>query len=109
MKNIYSITLIFALILSFGNIKAGNEQRAGQAGASELLINPWTASSGWADAGMASIQGIEALFHNVAGTAFTKKTEIAFSKIYFLKSNIKARFIIFCLRTTLTPIEKTKY
>ena len=81
MKKIYSIALIAGLLLTWGNMYAGNEQRAGQAGASELLINPWAASSGWADAGSSSIHGIEALFHNVAGTAFTKKTELAFSRV----------------------------
>ena len=70
MKKIYSIALIAGLLLTWGNMYAGNEQRAGQAGASELLINPWAASSGWADAGSSSIHGIEALFHNVAGTAY---------------------------------------
>ena len=80
MKKIYSITLVIALF--FGTIVsyAGNEQRAGQAGASELLINPWTASSGWANSASSSIHGIEAMFHNVAGTSFTKKTELAFSR-----------------------------
>jgi len=81
MKKIYSITFIISMLIISGSLFAGNEQRAGQAGASELLINPWAASSGWAGAGSASTRGIEALFHNVAGTAFTKKTELAFSRV----------------------------
>ncbi len=64
--------------------KAGNEQRAGQAGASELLINPWARSSGWGGANTASVQGLEAFSLNVAGTAFTKKTELIFSHTNWL-------------------------
>jgi hypothetical protein len=59
-------------------MNAGNEQRAGQAGASELLINPWARSSGWGGANTAGIKGLEALNLNVAGTAFTKKNRINF-------------------------------
>ncbi len=64
--------------------KAGNEQRAGQAGASELLINPWARSSGWGGANTGGAKGLEALNLNVAGTAFTKKTELIFSHTNWL-------------------------
>ncbi|NCO54365.1 MAG: PorV/PorQ family protein [Bacteroidetes bacterium] len=57
---------------------AGNEQRAGQAGATELLINPWARSSGWGGANTSGVRGLEAINLNVAGTAFTKKTELIF-------------------------------
>lgn len=59
---------------------AGNEQRAGQAGAYELLLNPWARSSGLADANSASVRGLEAVYSNIAGTVFTKKTELIFSR-----------------------------
>ena len=58
---------------------AGNDQRIGQAGASEILINPWGMSSGLAGSNVASVQGIEAMYQNIAGAAFTKKTEIGFT------------------------------
>lgn len=58
---------------------AGNEDRVGSAGASELLINPWARSSAWADAGVASVTGLESIFTNVAGLAFTDKTEVKFN------------------------------
>jgi hypothetical protein len=64
---------------------AGNEQRAGQAGASELLINPWARSSGMAGANGASVRGLEAMNLNVAGIAFTKKTELIFARTNWLK------------------------
>ena len=74
--------LILGLISSA--LYAGNPQRAGSAGAQELLINPWVGSSGWAGANTAAIQGPEALWSNVAGAAFTKKTAVVFSHINWL-------------------------
>jgi len=70
--------------LMAGTAYAGNEQRAGQAGASELLINPWARSSGWGGANSAGVKGLEGVFMNVAGTAFTKSTELLFSHTQWL-------------------------
>ena len=64
---------------------AGNEDRAGQAGATELLINPWTRSSGWGGINIANVRGMESQFNNVAGLAFTKKTDINYSFTDWLK------------------------
>lgn len=58
---------------------AGNGDRAGSAGSTDLLINPWARSSGWANANTAFCRGLEAQFMNVAGMAFTKKIELIFS------------------------------
>jgi hypothetical protein len=58
---------------------AGNEQRSGQAGATELLINPWARSSGWGGINTASVLGLEASFMNVAGLSQTVNTELLFS------------------------------
>ena len=78
---------IFAGIIFAENAFAGNQDRSGQAGASELLINPWARSSGWAGANIAGVRGLEGQFLNVAGTAFTKKTEILFSHTNYLKGS----------------------
>ncbi len=64
---------------------AGNKDRSGQAGASELLINPWARSSGWGGANVACSRGLESVFTNIAGTAFTQKTELIFSHTDYLK------------------------
>ncbi len=83
---------ILAGVLAAGMISvatptfAGNEDRAGSAGATELLINPWARSSSWADAGVASIKGLEAMFTNVAGLAYTDKTEISFANTNWMGS-----------------------
>jgi len=63
---------------------AGNEQRIGQSGANELLINPWARSSALGDAGIASIQGFEGVFINVAGTAHLNKTQLVFANTNWL-------------------------
>jgi long-subunit fatty acid transport protein len=82
---IKATTLIALIILPFQEGFAGNEQRAGQAGASELLINPWARTSGWAGANIAGVRGLEGIYSNVAGLAFTQKTELIFSQTSWLQ------------------------
>ena len=64
--------------------RAGNPDRAASAGAGQLLINPYARSSGWGTAGSSRAKGLEAMFLNVAGTAFTKKTEVMLSRTNWL-------------------------
>ena len=84
---IISSVLTASLILGGSAAFAGNEDRAGQAGATELLINPWTRSSGWGGINIANVRGLEAQFNNVAGLAFTKKTDVHFSYTNWLKGS----------------------
>ena len=82
---IYSRLKFLVVVFLFSNaILAGNEDRAGSAGSSELLINPWAQSAGWASAGISSVNGLEAIFLNVAGLAYSDKTEIQFSRTNWL-------------------------
>jgi hypothetical protein len=83
-KYISPLVLAGLFMAPANNAVAGNEDRAGQAGATELLINPWARSSGWAGANTASVRGLEAMFLNVAGTAFTRKTELLFARTNWL-------------------------
>ena len=85
INNWIKAAAIIALMLPFNNSFAGNPQRAGQAGASELLINPWARTSGWGGANIAGVRGLEGIFSNVAGLAFTEKTELIFSQSQWLK------------------------
>lgn len=79
MKSVLkNISLCVALASSFNSI-AGNEDRVGSAGASHLLVNPWARSSALADAAYANTNGLEATFTNIAGLAFTDKTQIKFN------------------------------
>ena len=85
MNNLYKFLIAFLIIAISSPIFAGNKDRSGQAGASELLINPWARSAGWGNANMARVRGLEAMWGNVAGTAFTKKTELIFAHTQWLK------------------------
>jgi len=84
MKNIKYLGLS-ALILSSAFTKAGNPERAGQAGASQLLINPYARNAGMVGSNSAKVRGLEAQFLNVAGTAFTRKTEVIFNRSSWLQ------------------------
>ena len=90
MKNIYksiiAVLLTAVLVLPMVTF-AGNKDRSGQAGASELLINPWARSSGWGGVNVANSFGLESIYTNVAGLAFTKKTELIFSNTQWLKGS----------------------
>jgi len=87
MNNLYRSLIALSLLITFGagSLKAGNKDRSGQAGASELLINPWARSTGWGNAGMSSIKGLEASWSNVGGLAFTNKTDLIFAHTTWLK------------------------
>lgn len=83
MKKLFRTIVIASLTIIIGFTSteafAGNKDRAGQAGANELLVNPWAASSGWGNAGMASIKGVEAMWSNVAGISFVNSMDINFA------------------------------
>jgi len=80
MKNIRILIAMVAAGLTVSSaVYAGNEDRAGEAGASQLLINPWARSVGFGGANTASAIGLEAMNMNVAGLAFTRKTEVMFA------------------------------
>ncbi len=68
-------------------VMAGNPDRAGSAGATQLLINPWGRSAGWGLANTASIRGVEAMFGNVAGLAQVRKTEVLFTNTRWLSGS----------------------
>ncbi|MFY7970708.1 MAG: PorV/PorQ family protein [Flavobacteriales bacterium] len=80
-KQIIAIILLVASVLP---ATAGNPDRSGSAGASHLLVNPWARTSAFGNAGMASINGVEATFLNVAGLAFVRKTELQFCNNQYL-------------------------
>lgn len=74
-KNIKYIGLSVALAFS-SVLEAGNPERSGQAGAGQLLYNPYARSSGMVGSNSARVKGLEAQFLNVAGIAYTRKTEV---------------------------------
>lgn len=78
------VSIALGLVTVIQVSKAGNESRSGQAGASELLINPWARSSGWAGANAATSRGLESIYLNVAGMSFTKKSEFIFAHTNYI-------------------------
>ncbi|HNW90854.1 MAG TPA: PorV/PorQ family protein [Bacteroidales bacterium] len=82
-----AIILAGLFVLPIKNLNAGNEDRVGECGSQELLINPWARSSGWGGVGIACSRGIEAMYTNIAGMAFTQRTEIVFSHTIWLKGS----------------------
>ena len=83
MKKIYfllSCTFLFIGVTAF----AGNPDRAGQAGATQLLINGWSRSAGFNGLNIGSAYGIESVINNPAGMATTRRTELVFSHTRWL-------------------------
>jgi len=90
MKSFYKylITLVIVgMLIIPESMYAGNKDRSGQAGATELLINPWARSSGWGNVSTSNVTGLESMFINVAGLAFTNRTELVFSHTTYLKGS----------------------
>ena len=91
MKKLFKSIVIVSLtilVLGFSNEAfAGNKDRSGQAGATELLINPWAATSGWGNAGMSMVHGVDAMWGNVAGITATNSIDLNFSYTSWLKGS----------------------
>lgn len=84
LKKALSGSLVAAILMAPAAGFAGNPDRAGSAGAQELLINPFARSSGMGGANSARVRGLESMFLNVAGLAFTKRTEVVFARTNWL-------------------------
>ncbi|MCQ2296069.1 MAG: PorV/PorQ family protein [Bacteroidales bacterium] len=81
MKNIFRIFAVVAvmMMLSTTSVWAGNDNRRGTAGASELLVNPWAHSAGWGCVNVANVRGLDAFYTNIAGLSFINKIEATYS------------------------------
>lgn len=94
MKNILRIFAVVVLLtaLTVPSAQAGNDERRGTAGASELLINPWARSTGWGGVNISNVHGLDAMFGNVAGLAFVQNIEVAYSNtiLYGGKSGLSS-------------------
>lgn len=80
---------ICALGISPTDTFAGNKDRIGQSGATELLLNPWGRSTGVFGLNTAQVSGIESFKTNIAGLAGVEKTELGVAYSAYLRgSNI---------------------
>ncbi len=82
-KNFYSL-IIACLMLPFG-AEAGNPDRQGEAGAYELLMNPWARSAGLHSMSTSMVRGVESLRINPAGLGRITKTEILIGHARYLQ------------------------
>lgn len=71
-------------ILMAAPLWAGNNDRAGSAGSSQLLILPWARTGAYAGSNIANVKGMEAMSFNVAGLAFTEGVEIGLGSILYM-------------------------
>jgi len=67
MKNIKIYVAILIVGCMFSISFAGNPDRQGEAGAGELLFNPWPTSSGLHGLNVSSVTGVASLRLNIAG------------------------------------------
>lgn len=70
-------TLLFAFSAFLGTVAmAGNPDRQGEAGANQLIINPWARCAGLHAMNTSNTVGPEAMYLNVAGLARVKGSQI---------------------------------
>ncbi len=75
-KSIFTILTFVLVLFAVEFSYAGNPDRQGEAGAAQLLMNPWARSAGLHTLNTANISGLEAVRLNVAGLARLNQTEI---------------------------------
>ena len=79
------ILLVVCTILFTEPLRAGNPDRQGEAGAYELLMNPWAKSAGLHTISTSMIRGVESLRLNVAGLARINQTEVLVGHALYLQ------------------------
>ena len=80
-----NILLIFIINICSIGANAGNPDRQGEAGAYELLLNPWARSTGLHAMNTSMVRGAEAMALNVAGLTRINKTEIGIAHSIYLQ------------------------
>jgi hypothetical protein len=101
MRLFLVVIIVSFLSVSWGcqHLYAGNPERAGQAGAAQLLVNPYARSAGVNGINVADSYGIESAINNVAGLAHTTKTEVIFAHtLLYANSGIRINTLGFSQR-----------
>lgn len=75
MKKYFTSICFLMSLLVIGGLRAGNPDRQGEAGAYELLINPWARGMAMNSLNASYVRGVEALRVNVAGIGRIKKSQ----------------------------------
>ncbi len=84
-KFLYALLSLLVVATATPDAIAGNPDRQGEAGAPELLMNPWARSAGLHTMTTSMIYGVEAMRLNVAGLVRIQKTEVALSHTQYLR------------------------
>ena len=80
MKTFNKLSIgILSIIFFATSAFAGNPDRQGEAGAAELLLNPWAQSAGLHTMNTSSISGLEAMRLNIAGLSRIEGSELVFA------------------------------
>ncbi len=85
-RSLYKIGMVGMLLLSVQAF-AGNPDRAGGSGATQLTVNPYARSAGYGGINTASVRGLESFNLNIAGLAYAPSTEVVFSRMSFLQGS----------------------
>ncbi|TNE51661.1 MAG: PorV/PorQ family protein [Bacteroidetes bacterium] len=85
MKHTYISLWSMCFLLVAGSLFAGNPDRQGEAGAAQLLINPWARSAGLHSMNTSMVTGTDALYLNVAGLARINKTQLQLGHTRYLE------------------------
>ncbi|MBC6995267.1 PorV/PorQ family protein [Neolewinella lacunae] len=83
MKKIYLLLLVLAF--AAGTAFAGNPDRQGEAGAAQLLMNPWAPSAGLHSLNTANVFGVESMRINPAGLSRMTGTNIMLGYANYLQ------------------------
>ncbi|MEL6655172.1 MAG: PorV/PorQ family protein [Bacteroidota bacterium] len=81
-KSLYLFTICSFLAAS---LFAGNPDRQGEAGAAQLLLNPWASSAGLHSMNTSFVSGVNALRINPAGMVRINRTEFALGSANYLQ------------------------
>ncbi|MCB0585849.1 MAG: PorV/PorQ family protein [Phaeodactylibacter sp.] len=84
-KLIYFILLFAMVCATAAPAWAGNPDRQGEAGAGQLLLNPYARSAGLHTMSTSFVSGVEAMHINVAGIGRINKTEIQLGHALYLQ------------------------
>lgn len=87
MNKLLYIFLVCIMVGFTTTAEAGNPDRQGEAGAYELLMNPWARSAGLHTMTTAMISGVESIRLNPAGLSRMSGTEIVLGSALYLKGS----------------------
>lgn len=84
-KYISTLLVCLMVLVTVQDADAGNPDRQGEAGAYELLMNPWARSSGLHGMMASRVRGVEAIRINPAGLGRINQTQVLLSRGIYLQ------------------------